>query len=187
MPYAELLLEAKYVLLLAIIQCSVYVFGLMILFAYSSVRGGLFTKTWMLVQPFGFAALCVGWLAGNSSSPVLGTVLPAILTLLGGFLTFIFGQDQQARTFVLMGVPAIGLMLYIGTGMGSFEREDFMDFQEQQEIGKLRNELLKAAELESDYETYRNNLNLSSPDNVTTKILGRILDPNQNDSSPKSE
>jgi hypothetical protein len=68
-------------------------------------------------------------------------------------LSFIFGQDREARTFVLMGVPTIGLMLFIGTGMGSFERVSFMDFKEQQEIDKLRSKLLKAAELEFRYES----------------------------------
>jgi hypothetical protein len=176
----DALLVSEYALMLIVLEGVVYLCGVLVILIYS--RFGLSPNwrdyvlgIWTIAQAFGFAALTIGWLAGNSRTPVLGTLLPAVLTFLGGFLIYAFGQDSTSKPFVLVTVPLISLMLYVGTGMGSFERAHYNDQQDIANVSRIKSQLRNSAELESAFNLNRDNLQLGPAGATTIEIIRHLL------------
>jgi hypothetical protein len=69
--------------------------------------------------------MVTGFLTGISRAPAIGTVLPAVLSLIAGLLLFIIGResDSEKRTLVASCVAALTLNLLVGTLWGSVSRE----------------------------------------------------------------
>jgi hypothetical protein len=176
----EVVLLSTEAIVLVGIQGLIYLIGVIVIVLYATVQlsfgwRNFVLKTWAFVQPFGFAALAVGWLAGDSRVPVLGTVLPAVLTFLGGFFVFVFGQDLQAKAFVLVAVPLVSFMLFVGTGIGAAEREYFNSSQDVNAGEKLNLRLQQAAEAELAYGMYRTNAGLGPTGPITIEIIRSLL------------
>ncbi len=51
------------------------------------------STAFLLAIAFGLVGGTIGLFTGASQSPVVGAVLPALLTLVGGFVTYIIGKD----------------------------------------------------------------------------------------------
>lgn len=87
-------------------------------------------KAWLAAQPFGFSALVLGWLAGVSSVPVLGTVLPAAFTLVTGLVASAVTKETATRLFVAFVVPLVPTGLLIGSIAGATQRTMLVAQQE---------------------------------------------------------
>jgi hypothetical protein len=70
--------------------------------------------------------MVTGFLTGLSRAPALGAVLPAVLSVLAGFLVVIVSRESVSRVRVTAMVCVISLVvnLLLGTLWGSLSRED---------------------------------------------------------------
>ena len=65
----------------------------------------------------------VGFLIGVSRSPAIGTVIPAVLTLLGGLGIYVFGTENRFKVVVGYSVLILVCTLFYGVERGAFERD----------------------------------------------------------------
>lgn len=61
----------------------------------------------------GLIGACVGQISGLSRTPVAGTILPAVLTSIGGFGVYIFGNERATNRLVPTAVIIFVLGCYI--------------------------------------------------------------------------
>ena len=108
----------------------------------------------------GFAVLgtTTGFLTGMSRSPAVGTVLPAVLSLVGGIAVFMLGKDGLVRDLVSRSVVALSVCIIVSALWGALERsawEEFVSFR------KANIETLKRqAVVEAVMRDYRRKLGL---------------------------
>lgn len=89
----------------------------------------------------------------------IGSVLPAVLTLIGGLNLYVFGTDQKYRVLISYCVVLFATMLFYGTQYGAYKRDVDQEF-------RLR-ELIK---VEAQLRIIRKNLDL--PDDFPARIIG---------------
>src|SRR5215469_12188037 len=73
--------------------------------------------------PVSLVAFSAGFLTGISRAPAVGTVLPAILTLVAGLGVYVFGTDNRYKVVVGYCVSILIVMLFVGMQTGAFQRE----------------------------------------------------------------
>ncbi|MGM4887043.1 hypothetical protein AB7813_29625 [Tardiphaga sp. 20_F10_N6_6] len=73
--------------------------------------------------PISLVAFVAGYLTGVSRSPAVGTIIPAVLTLVGGLNIYLFGIDVKNRSLVGFSVFLFTLFLFYGVQAGSYHRE----------------------------------------------------------------
>jgi hypothetical protein len=73
--------------------------------------------------PIALVGYSVGYLTGISRSPAIGSLLPAVLTLIGGVSVYVFGTDTTYKSLVGYCVCLLVVSLFYGTESGSYERE----------------------------------------------------------------
>jgi hypothetical protein len=99
---------------------------------------------------FSFFGMTMGLLVGQSLAPVVGVVIPALLTFLGGFMAyvFIFGRKRvfDGYTMIIILV-SISLFLIVGADYGAAMRTEFT--QQEQDFEYQR---------KKDFEILRYNL-----------------------------
>lgn len=109
--------------------------------------------------PVGLIAYAAGLLTGLSRAPAVGSVLPAILALIGGLNIYVFGVESKFRVVVGYCVVILVFMLVLGIETGSLQRERqreaYLIYLSQQEF-RIRN--------------FRSNLDL--PTEMPTWIFG---------------
>jgi len=99
--------------------------------------------------PVSLVGYAIGFLTGISRSPILSTVLPAMLAALGGLSVYAFGTESKHKFMVSYCVSLVVVNLFYGTQSGSYEREQY------------RESRLKATfELEKRLQNYRVNRGL---------------------------
>jgi hypothetical protein len=75
--------------------------------------------------------LVTGVMTGQSRDPAVGTVLPGVLTLIGGIIVYLAGtKDMQAQLLVAIVVATFSLNLLIGSYWGARLRDDFEAYRE---------------------------------------------------------
>lgn len=67
--------------------------------------------------------LTVGLLAGNSRIPVVDVLVPAFLSLIGGFNVYLFSKKDQLRASASLISLVLALFLVIGIYAGSDNRD----------------------------------------------------------------
>jgi peptidoglycan/LPS O-acetylase OafA/YrhL len=94
-------------------------------FALSSAGRSWSERLSWLPALFALALLggVTGALAGFSRSPALGTVLPAVLSLVGGMFVYLIGKHQTERLLVSLAVIALALSLWVGANWGAILRD----------------------------------------------------------------
>jgi hypothetical protein len=95
-----------------------------------------------------------GLLAGQSRTAALGTVLPAVLGLVGGITVYLLGQDDRNRLLVSLSIIALSFTLFIASGWGARLREIAEDFRTSEA------ELKRAAFVERNVGRFRQKLGL---------------------------
>jgi hypothetical protein len=104
---------------------------------------------------FSFALLGTvsGFMAGFSREPVIGAVLPAALSLVGGLVMYlIVGRAAQKQGFVAGMVTALSLTLVLGALWGARQRDVADEYFNS--LAYLRAQALE----ESDLHQYRKNI-----------------------------
>src|SRR5262249_17785226 len=88
--------------------------------------------------PVSLVAFSAGFLTGISRAPAVGTVLPAILTLVAGLGVYVFGTDNRYKVVVGYCVSILIVMLFVGMQTGAFQREGqheaYLKYLSQQEF-----------------------------------------------------
>lgn len=108
--------------------------------------------------PIAMLGYATGFLTGISRSPAVGTVIPGVLALVGGFAVYIFGTDNAGRGPVAFSIVILVVTLFYGVQSGGLEREIH------------RADRLKALfEVESRLTNYRKNKGL--PDKAPDWLL----------------
>jgi hypothetical protein len=83
-------------------------------------------------------------LIGISRSPAVGTVVPAVLTLIGGLSIYIFGTESRFKVVVGFSVCVLVSNLLYGVMLGAYHRESSREqrmntlFEEEQRLAKQR-------------------------------------------------
>lgn len=81
---------------------------------------------YVAILALAFVGIIAGYMTGLSRTPVVGAILPAILSVIGGLVLFIVTRDAAPgfRALTAAGTIALMLNLLIGTLWGSLSRED---------------------------------------------------------------
>jgi hypothetical protein len=101
--------------------------GTSLFFRENDTASRRFTRvTWLyffVALPNTILGFTVGFLIGVSRSPAIGTVIPAVLTLIGGLGIYVFGTENRFKVIVGYSVVVlVGTLLY-GVERGAFDRE----------------------------------------------------------------
>jgi hypothetical protein len=99
--------------------------------------------------PIALIAYIAGYLSTMSRTTAVGTVLPAVLTLIGGLNIYVFGTDIKYRVLISYCVCVFALMLFYGSQYGGYLREASRDYR-----------LLQLTRQELQIKTVRRNLGL---------------------------
>lgn len=128
---------------------------------------------WTTVLAFAFIGLAVGLLTGWSSSPVVGVIIPALLTFFGGIITYgyLFGSKKgYAKSMngivVSVSIAAMAFCIVYGTDYG-------VNIRSKAEFKHKTEEMHRQMEM----ETFRHNLKeldindtpLIRPENIQRK------------------
>ena len=109
--------------------------------------------------PIILVAYVAGYLTGISRSAAVGTVVPAVLALMGGLNIYFFGVEAKNRNLVGYCVFVFALMFFYGVWGGVIDRE----------VGRV-GRFINLAEQERTIRTYRENRDL--PPEPPAWILG---------------
>jgi hypothetical protein len=88
-----------------------------------------------------------GFVSGISRIAVVGTVLPAVLALIGGINIYVFGTDNKYKIVIGYCISVFMLMLYFGIESGAYQREasreSYLRYLSEQEfrLRSFRNDL----------------------------------------------
>lgn len=83
--------------------------------APDSVRG----KAILVIFSFSLLGETIGWLTGDSGHQVLASVLPAVLTLIGGLAVFLVGKQLPDATMIAAALSGLTLNLLVGALLAS--------------------------------------------------------------------
>jgi hypothetical protein len=89
---------------------------------------------------FSYFGLTVGFFVGLSSSSVVSTVLPALLTFIGGIMTYYFfnttNQNNDNQILTMFALISISIFLSLGAYQGIEQRKVYETNQKANEIDK---------------------------------------------------
>lgn len=119
-PYLNNLYWLKFIWPLAVMMALV---TLIIWVGYRSAAHKSGKPESMLII-FGFCSLglTVGVLAGDSGEQVISTVLPAVLSLVGGLAVYLIGREAKDAYIVAASIAALSFTLLLGAVIGANNR-----------------------------------------------------------------
>ena len=129
----------------------------------------------LLSVSFSCLGLTIGLLIGLSISPVIGVVIPALLTFFGGFITyaFVFGNKKEEDGYIMIIILfTVSFFLILGSDYGASMRAVF-----QQETRDIENNEKRA------FEEYKNNLLKGS---IRSDEARSILDTSRTSKKPEN-
>lgn len=88
---------------------------------------------------FSFLGLTIGVFSGLSMSPVVGTIVPAFLTFLGGFITYFFTKETGSHINRLIAIICLIIVppsLILGGLSGAKERKKYEETIELRALAK---------------------------------------------------
>ena len=106
------------------------------------------------VAAFSSLGLTTGFLTGLSRAPAVGTVLPAVLSLLGGVAVILVNQSPAKAKLVSLAILVFAGGLLLGTSWGSSTR------QSSDEFANGASALKQRAVIEAQVREYREALEL---------------------------
>lgn len=145
-------------------------------FVKKQTAGKYLSFYFLLAVSFSFLGLTIGIMVGLSESPVIGVVLPALLTFIGGFIiyAFVFSDNSKlGNGYVLMLILiSLSFFLMLGSGYSSISRSIFdshekeYEFQQKLYFEFYQDSLKKAQSL---------NQAVSAPDTQAQSIVKMVL------------
>lgn len=79
--------------------------------------------------PISVVAYISGLLTASSRASAVGSMLPAVLALIGGLNIYIFGSDNKHKAHVAYCVLLFAIMLFYGAEYGAYRREGDRGFR----------------------------------------------------------
>jgi len=76
-------------------------------------------KALLVIFSFSMLGITIGWLTGDSGQQVLASVLPAVLTLIGGLAVFLVGKQLQDANMIAAALLGLTLNLLVGALLAS--------------------------------------------------------------------
>lgn len=118
---------------------------------------------------FGFLAMTTGLLTGTSKSPVVGVIIPSILTFYAGLMTYLFvfsNQDNKIENSISVGISIISMSisLIVGADYGGSMRMK-AEFMEKEDTFRRDIQML---DIESRIK--EKTLSIESPSNIEDTI-----------------
>jgi hypothetical protein len=90
-----------------------------------------------VMMSFGILGIVLGYLSGLSREPVVGAVLPALLTLVAAVSVYVVGQSIESRTVVLNILVSLSICVIIGVTIGAARRERVSVAQQEARVRGL--------------------------------------------------
>ena len=159
----------------------VFAFLVSLLFGLLFKGDGKRTDWVIVLTAFSTLGLVTGYLTGLSRDSAVGNVLPAVLSLLGGFAAFVISKNKESRLIVGCVVFLFSGMLLLGSGWGAVMRyyaEQEKRYVEQEELIEVA--LKNKARIEYEVNRFRRSLGLSPLSEQTreeskqnAKIIGK--------------
>jgi hypothetical protein len=115
-------------------------------------------RFWVLLS-FSMLGFSTGVLTGLSRQPVVGAVLPPVLSLVGGLAIYLIGKDGSNRVLVSLCILVLSFNLFIGTTWGVALRE------QGEEYTTSLNYLKRQALIEIEIQEFREALGLPKTPN----------------------
>lgn len=109
--------------------------------------------------PITLVGYIAGYLTGISRSPAVGSVVPAVLAMIGGLNIYFFGTEAKNRNLVGYCVFVFAFIFFYGVWGGVIDRE----------VGRV-GRFINLSEQEKTIRTYRENRDL--PPDPPVWILG---------------
>src|SRR5277367_5950134 len=111
-------LSSEYLWATMLIQMTTAVVTALLFFPVSWRRRGKLsaTETIAVLVALSFIGIITGYLTGLSRTPVVGAVLPAVLTVIGGLVLFIVTREAAPEFRTLTATCTIALMLNLLLG-----------------------------------------------------------------------
>lgn len=122
--------------------------------AFLAGKSGQRRELFFVVAAVSMLGIVTGYLAGFSRAPAIGTVLPAVLSLMGGLVIFLVGRNSESRVIVSVSILAFSLTLLIGGGWGAVMRDTAEQYKKSEIYLKQR------AFIEAEVNEFRKNLDL---------------------------
>jgi hypothetical protein len=76
----------------------------------------------LLLAAFGILGGTTGYLTGISRAPVVGAVIPALLTLVGGLALFEVSRNKDQQTIIALVIAVLASVLLVATQWGADDR-----------------------------------------------------------------
>ena len=116
-----------------------------------------------IAVPLAIAASVLGFIAGSSAEPALGTLLSGLVSLIGGAAAMLVARDKTNPLMVGVGIAVFALSLLSGVNLGL--RTAYQEVLQRQEAQRLTEEQLfgswtLGARLELRVNGYRRQLGL---------------------------
>lgn len=73
--------------------------------------------------PISIVAYIAGYLTAFSRSAAVGTVIPAVLALIGGLNIYIFGTEAKNKDIVAYCICVFAITLFYGAQVGAYRRD----------------------------------------------------------------
>jgi len=112
------------------------------------------TQLFLSSSVFAFLGFTIGFMSGLSRISATGSVLSAILTLIGGFTLYLFVTDKfkgENRLQAVFSIFLLTLWLPIGSAIGSYHRVAHEDFEIERQYKHEFDLLWYEKQLELEY------------------------------------
>ena len=113
---------ANFILVAIVVSFLIWVVALLVLPNGEDKRPASLAAVILTV---GLLGAMTGYAGGNSRVGVVGDIIPAILTLLGGIVVYLFGVNSKSSPLAPFLVSALVISLFIGYGLGAKKRHLF--------------------------------------------------------------
>jgi len=149
------------------------------LFSIIHPRGDGLTNKNIIFISFSMLGMALGFLSSNSREPVMSALVPALLTFIGGFTTYLLNKNMDKSILVSKCMICLIFTLFVGICFGVTARESYLIGQEGEGLFlRLQNQ----AETEHKINIYRTNLDLPPLKPPFKQYLtGSITSSNKND------
>lgn len=139
--------------------------ALLIAFILAKVSKHFFKAQFANEYAFAYFAFALvggvtGHLTGLSREPAVGAVLPAVLSLIGGFSIYIATTKEQSRALLIPSVIALSLCVLTGAFWGANERITWQNSVDQAVLQNRLETLKRQARDEWVIKDYRRQLGL---------------------------
>lgn len=110
------------------------------------------SKALLVIFSFAMLGITIGWLTGDSGQQVLASVLPAVLTLIGGLAVFLVGKQLQDATMIASALTGLTLNLLVGALLASENTLTVKEHELQTNVQAFRAQVGAETGLKGDSE-----------------------------------